>query len=423
MDPEQSSQIVILVVCILLSAFFSASETALMSVNRIRMRTLADEGNEKAKKVEKLLENTDSLLSTILVGNNLVNILASSITTALAISIVGDAGVGIATGIVTIMILIFAEITPKSLSTKHAESIALAICNIIQFLVTILKPVVFILNAISGVLISLLGGKVEDGPNITEEDVRTYVTVGHEAGVVETETKDMIHNVFEFGDTEIREIMTPRIHVSSVPEDVTYDELVETYKKDQFSRYLVHSESYDEILGVLNIKDLLFQNLDKENFNIKDYMREPYYIYEFNHIDDIFENMRKEHISLAVVLDEYGVMSGLITFEDIVEEIVGNIEDEYDDSTDIQIKQISEDSYLVDGAMSFNEINDEIGTEFSSDDFESIGGLILNESNGIPEVHDQFIIDDVLVEVERIYKNRVALVKLTVAKNVEKDED
>ena len=309
MDPEQSMQIVIFIVCLVLSAFFSASESALLSVNKIRMRTLAEDGDKRAKTVEKLLSNTNALLSTILVGNNLVNILATSLTTSIAIAIFGNSGIGIATAVVTILILIFSEITPKSLSTKYADPFSLRIGKIITWLIVLFKPVVIILNFISGMIIKLFGGNIEEAPAITEEDLKTFVTVGHEAGVLETEEKEMIHNVFEFGDTEIREIMTPRINVISVAEDVTYDELIETYKKEQFSRILVHSQSFDEILGVLNMKDLLFIDFDKEDFSIKDYMREAYMVYEFNHISDVFAAMRKERVSLAVVLDEYGVMS------------------------------------------------------------------------------------------------------------------
>ena len=418
MDPEQSMQIVIFIVCLVLSAFFSASESALLSVNKIRMRTLAEDGDKRAKTVEKLLSNTNALLSTILVGNNLVNILATSLTTSIAIAIFGNSGIGIATAVVTILILIFSEITPKSLSTKYADSFSLRIGKIITWLIVLFKPVVIILNFISGMIIKLFGGNIEEAPAITEEDLKTFVTVGHEAGVLETEEKEMIHNVFEFGDTEIREIMTPRINVISVAEDVTYDELIETYKKEQFSRILVHSQSFDEILGVLNMKDLLFIDFDKEDFSIKDYMREAYMVYEFNHISDVFAAMRKERVSLAVVLDEYGVMSGLVTFEDIVEEIVGNIDDEYDEEEEL-IKQIDDKSYYVDGAMSFNEINDEIGTHFESEEFESIGGMVLGACNGAPELHHQLVIDDVLIEVEKIHKNRISLLKLTIMDPIE----
>ena len=418
MGPE-SVQIVILVLCLLSSAFFSASETAMLSANKFHMRTLADEGNKKAALVESLLNDSDTLLSTLLVGNNLVNILCSSITTALAISYYGNAGVGYATGAVTLLILIFCEITPKSMATKFADNFAMNVCGILNFLIKLLTPVVFILNCISHMIIRLLGGNMEETPEITEEDLKTIVTVGHEAGVLESEEKEMIHNVFDFGETEIREIMTPRINVISLSDDCTYQEMVDIYNQEQFSRYLIHSESFDEIIGVLNMKDLLFVNIDVSNFKITDYMREPYYVYEFNHINDIFEEMRKERISLAVVLDEYGVMSGLVTFEDIVEEIVGNIDDEYDVSTDVVIRRLSENTYLVDGAISFNEINDEIGTHFESEDFESIGGLVLNECKGKPVLHDQFIVNDAILEIEKIQKNRIALVKITIEQKEE----
>ena len=424
MDPEQSTQVAIFIVCLLLSAFFSASETALLSVSKIRMRTLAEEGNKKAKNVEKLLENTDALLSTILVGNNLVNILATSLSTSLAISMFGSSGVGIATAIVTVLILIFSEITPKSLSAKYSDILALSVAQALSFLVVLFKPIVVVLNFISGLIIRLFGGKLEVAPAITEEEIKTVVTVGHEAGVLETEEKEMIHNVFAFGDTEIREIMTPRINVVSVGDDVTYEELMETYKKEQFSRLLVHSQSYDEVIGVLNMKDLLFKNIDPSTFNVTDYMRDAYIVYEFNHVSDVFASMRNARVSMAVVLDEYGVMSGLVTFEDIIEEIVGNIDDEYDKEEEELIKQIGERTYLVDGTMSFNEINDEIGTHFESEEFESIGGMVLGACNGVPALHHKLILDEVEIEVEKIHKNRIALLKLTMPKErIEEDEE
>ncbi len=424
MDPEQSTQVAIFIVCLLLSAFFSASETALLSVSKIRMRTLAEEGNKKAKNVEKLLENTDALLSTILVGNNLVNILATSLSTSLAISMFGSSGVGIATAIVTVLILIFSEITPKSLSAKYSDTLALSVAQALSFLVVLFKPIVVVLNFISGLIIRLFGGKLEVAPAITEEEIKTVVTVGHEAGVLETEEKEMIHNVFAFGDTEIREIMTPRINVVSVGDDVTYEELMETYKKEQFSRLLVHSQSYDEVIGVLNMKDLLFKNIDPSTFNVTDYMRDAYIVYEFNHVSDVFASMRNARVSMAVVLDEYGVMSGLVTFEDIIEEIVGNIDDEYDKEEEELIKQIGERTYLVDGTMSFNEINDEIGTHFESEEFESIGGMVLGACNGVPALHHKLILDEVEIEVEKIHKNRIALLKLTMPKErIEEDEE
>ena len=360
------------------------SETAFMSVNKIRVRTLAEENNKKAKIVDSLLENQDRLLSSILVGNNLVNIGASSLTTSFVISLFGNEGTGvaIATGFVTLMILIFGEITPKSLATKNAESIAFGVCRFIKLITMICTPVVVVLNVISSLFIHLLGGDTDNGPTMTEEDLKTIVTVSHEEGVLEDEEKEMIHNVFEFGETEIKEIMTPRIHVASVADDVSYNDLMKTFKESQFSRIPVHSDSYDEIIGVLHIKDLMLSKVVKSKFDVKEFMRDTFVVYEFNHVSDVFEAMRKEHVSLAIVLDEYGVMSGIVTLEDIVEEIVGEIDDEYDELEDSSIIELENGQYLIDGSLNIDEVNETCGTTFSSEDFESIGGLVLGQCNG-----------------------------------------
>ena len=271
MDSAQIMNIISLIILLILSSLFSCSETAFLSVSKIKIRTLAEEGNKKAKLVESLLDNQDRLLSAILVGNNLVNIGASSLTTATIMAIFGDGAqtVAIATGVVTLCILIFGEITPKSLATQNADKLVFALAPFIRFVCIITKPVVFVLNIITGFIIKLLGGNQEHGPSLTEEELKTIVTVGHEEGVLEKEEKEMIHNVFEFGETEIKEIMTPRIHVESLPEDCTYDELMNVYHDAQYSRYPIHDESFDEIIGVLNMKDLLFIDIDKEHFDVK----------------------------------------------------------------------------------------------------------------------------------------------------------
>ena len=422
MDPSQIVMIFMFILLIALSALFSMSETAFMSVSKIRVRSLAEDGHKKAKIVDGLLENQDRLLSSILVGNNLVNIAASSLTTSFVISVF-DAGtaVAIATGVVTIAILIFGEITPKSLATKNAETIAFGVCRFIKFLTVICTPVVFILNIISGVFIHLLGGDAVQGPTMTEEDLKTIVTVSHEEGVLEDEEKEMIHNVFEFGDTEIKEIMTPRIHVVSVPDDVSYNDLMKAFKECQFSRIPVHSDSYDEIIGVIYIKDLILSHVVKSKFDVKEYMRETYVVYEFNHVSDVFESMRKDHISLAVVLDEYGVMSGIVTLEDIVEEIVGEIGDEYDELEDLSIVELEEGKYLIDGSLNIDEVNDACQTSFSSEDFESIGGLVLGQCNGSPELNQVLKIDHVLLTIKEIDKNRIVSLQLELLKE-ETDE-
>lgn len=423
MDSAQIMNIISLIILLILSSLFSCSETAFLSVSKIKIRTLAEEGNKKAKLVESLLDNQDRLLSAILVGNNLVNIGASSLTTATIMAIFGDGAqtVAIATGVVTLCILIFGEITPKSLATQNADKLVFALAPFIRFVCIITKPVVFVLNIITGFIIKLLSGNQEHGPSLTEEELKTIVTVGHEEGVLEKEEKEMIHNVFEFGETEIKEIMTPRIHVESLPEDCTYDELMNVYHDAQYSRYPIHDESFDEIIGVLNMKDLLFIDIDKEHFDVKKYMRETFVVYEFNQVNDVFASMRKEHATLAIVLDEYGVMSGIVTFEDIVEEIVGEIDDEYDDTSD-DIVKINDHEYLVDGSLNLNEVNDEIDTHFESEDFESIGGLVLGEFSGVPKIKDKIEFPGVTIIIEKMHKNRIELLRLIIHEMKEEEE-
>ena len=423
MDSAQIMNIISLIILLILSSLFSCSETAFLSVSKIKIRTLAEEGNKKAKLVESLLDNQDRLLSAILVGNNLVNIGASSLTTATIMAIFGDGAqtVAIATGVVTLCILIFGEITPKSLATQNADKLVFALAPFIRFVCIITKPVVFVLNIITGFIIKLLGGNQEHGPSLTEEELKTIVTVGHEEGVLEKEEKEMIHNVFEFGETEIKEIMTPRIHVESLPDDCTYDELMNVYHDAQYSRYPIHDESFDEIIGVLNMKDLLFIDIDKEHFDVKKYMRDTFVVYEFNQVNDVFASMRKNHATLAIVLDEYGVMSGIVTFEDIVEEIVGEIDDEYDEVNDSIIK-INDHEYLVDGSLNLNEVNDEIDTHFESEDFESIGGLVLGEFSGVPKIKDQIEFPGVTIIIEKMHKNRIELLRLKIHE-IEKEEE
>lgn len=424
MDPNQIFMIIAFIFLIVMSALFSMSETAFMSVSKIRMRTLAEDNNKKAITVMSLLEDQDRLLSTILIGNNLVNIAASSLTTSFVISLFGNEGIGvaIATGFVTLMILIFGEITPKSLATKKAENITFAVSGFIKVLTIICIPFVKILNVISYIFIKILGGDMDNGPTMTEEDLKTIVTVSHEEGVLEDEEKEMIHNVFEFGDTEIKEIMTPRIHVTSVPDDITYNELMEIFKETQFSRIPVHAESYDEIIGVLQIKDLLLSKVVKSKFDVKEFMRDVFVVYEFNHVSDVFESMRKEHTSIAIVLDEYGVMSGIVTLEDIVEEIVGDIDDEYDE-VEKSIIDVEDGTYLIDGSLNIDDVNDYCHTSFETEDFESIGGLVLGQCNGTPELNQVLKIDNTLLTIKSIDKNRIVQLQLELLNEDENDED
>ena len=416
--------IVAFLVLIMLSAFFSSAETSFMAVSKIRIKTLAEEENSRrAQLVQKLLDNNEQLLSTILVGNNLVNIAASSLTTSFVISVFGNEGIGVAlaTGFVTLMILIFGEITPKTLASNNAEKFVLAFAPIISFFRVLFMPSVFILNVFTHIMMKAFGDMSSNGPTVTQEDLKTIVNVSHEEGVLEDDERKMLHNIFAFGETEIKEIMTPRIHVEDVKDDISYDELIDFLKNCQFSRIPVYrNEDSDDIVGVLNIKDLLLADVDQEQFDIKNYMREPYFVYEFNQISDVFEAMRKDHVTLAVVLDEYGVMSGIVSLEDIVEEIVGEIDDEYDQEDD-DVVALADNQFLLDGSLDIDEVNEECGTSFESEEFESICGLVLGAVGGVPKINQKVVIDNGLFVIEKMEKNRIETLRLTVIEDEKQD--
>jgi len=426
----QIYMIIAFVILIAFSAFFSSAETSFVSVSKIRVKTAAEDENdpnhERALVVSDLMDNQDRVISTILVGNNLVNIGASSLTTSFIISIFGNQGTWVtaSTFFVTLVILIFGEITPKTMAAAKAEEMVYKFCPFLKVIYTVFSPVVIVLTALTHGVLHLLGVKTEEGPTLSQEDLKTIVNVSHEEGVLEDEEKEMLHNVFEFGDTDIEAIMTPRINVETIGLDDTYDEMRETFRENQFSRFPVWDQENDEIVGVLNIKDLMMaEPINPDGFKVSDYMREAFYVYEFNHIDSVFAQMRKEHVSLAIVLDEYGVMSGIVAMEDIVEEIVGEIDDEFDDDSANAIVDLNDNQYLIDGVLDIDEVNEHCGTKFETEDFESIGGLVLGEMQGVPEVRAQVTIDGCLFTVERVDKNRIISLKLKVPVNEDKDEE
>lgn len=408
MDSGDISQIIFLLILLALSAFFSSAETALTTVNKIHMRTLADADNKKAKMVLKITKDSAKMLSAILIGNNIVNLSASSIATTLAISMFGSYGAGIATGIITFLILIFGEVSPKTLSTIKADSISLKIAGIINVLMIVLTPVIFLINKLSLGVLFLFGVKASDGNRVmTEEELRTIVDVGQETGVIEDEERAMIHNVFDFGDAEAKEVMIPRIDMTFVHIDADYNEVLEIYKQDMFTRLPVYEESTDNVVGIINMKDLLLiENTD--NFSIRDIMREPYFTYEHKNTSDLFLEMKKSSISLAIVLDEYGVTAGLITLEDLIEEIVGEIRDEYDTDEIDDITRLSDREYLVLGSANLEDVSDELNLHLESDDYDTIGGYCLEKLDHLPERNEIIITDDdVLLRIEAVDKNRI----------------
>lgn len=393
------------------------SETALMSLNKIRLRHMVEEGVPGAKLVEKLTEDPNKLLGAILIGNNIVNIAASGLATMLATNMFGPTGVGIATGVMTVLVLIFGEITPKSIAKQKAESVALKVGKPIRLTVIIFKPFVYIFTAISSFFIKILGGDPKASePFITEEELKTMVGVSEEEGVLENVEKEMIFNVFDFADLQVKDVMVQRVDVSALDSEATYDDVLKLIKEEQFSRIPIYNQTIDDIIGILNVKDLLMLENPRENFKMEKYIREPYYTFEFKKIVELFKEMKKERNHIAVVLDEYGGTVGIITIEDLIEEIVGDIEDEYDDAN-TSIEVIKDNEYIVDGSVRLHDIGDLIGIDMESDEFDSVGGLIIGELGRMPEEKEEIECDSMKFIVENIDKNRIKKVRIFTDNN------
>ncbi len=390
------------------------SETALMALSKIRIRNMVEEGVKGAKLVEKLIENPNKLLGAILIGNNIVNIGASSIATSLAVKIFNgsDSAVALSTGIMTVLVLIFGEITPKTVAKQKSEKVSLKVAKPIKFCVFIFKPFVAIFTAISSVFIRLLGADPnESEPFITEEELKTMVGVSEEEGVLEDVEKEMIFNVFDFGDQQVKDIMVQRVDMTTISTDDSFDDIIKVIKRDQYSRIPVYKETIDNIVGVLNVKDLILATESKDEFKLENYMREPFYTFEFKKITEVFNEMKKNRTHMAVVLDEYGGTVGIVTLEDLVEEIVGEIEDEYDEHNDM-IEVIKEDEYVVDGSAKLDDISELIGVNMESEELDSVGGLVIEELGRIPEEKEEVKIGNIKFVVEEVDKNRIKKVRI-----------
>ena len=406
-------QLILLVILLVMSGFFSMSETALMALSKIRIRHMVDEGVKGAKLVEKLSEDPSKLLGAILIGNNIVNIGASALATSIAVKAIGESGVGLVTIIMTILVLIFGEITPKSIAKQKSEEVALKVSKPINLVVKLFKPFIYVFTAISGVFIKLLGGDPKaTEPFITEEELKTMVGVSEEEGVLENVEKEMIFNVFGFADAQVKDVMVQRVDVVAVDVNATYDEVINIIKVEQFSRIPVYNQNIDDVIGILNVKDLIIASQNEENFKVSDYMRDPYYTFEFKKVTELFKEMKKSRNHMAVVLDEYGGNVGIVTIEDLIEEVVGEIEDEYDDEQDSDIIVIKEDEYIVDGSARLDHIGDLIGVSMESEEFDSIGGLIIGELGRFPEQNEEVKVKSIRFVVEEIDKNRIKKVRI-----------
>ena len=407
--------LILLGVLLVLSAFFSARETAFTSISKLKVRHMLDANVKGAKYIAKILDNPNKMLTSILVGNNIVNITMTSIATALTIHYFGESGTGIAAVVTTIFILLFGEITPKTIANAFPEKICLGIAVILRLIILILTPFAFVFSRISDLLLILLGRKNgKKKVSITEEELKTMVNVSQEEGVLETDEQEMIFNIIEFNDTEVGKIMTPRTEIVGVDINAGYDEVFRVFKENQYSRIPVYQNSLDEIVGVLHLKDLVLFDKDKNVYHNKNYMKEPYITWENFKVSDVFKKMKSSKCTMGIVLDEYGGTAGIVTIEDFVEEIVGDINDEYDEYDNKKISIISENVILADGLAEINDINDKLDVNLSNERFNTIGGFVTGELGKFPLKGDTLIYNDIIeFVVESAGKNKVEKVKIT----------
>lgn len=424
MDSGQALQILIVIGLLALSAFFSSSETAMVTVNKIRVRNLADAGLSSAVVLSKILDNQPKMLSAILIGNNIVNLSASSLMTVIVTKAFGDRFVGIATGVLTLLVLLFGEITPKTTATLYAETIALRFAKPIYALMQVLTPVIFIVNKMSLAVLMVLHidpNKKQDA--ITEDELRTIVEVSHEEGVIESDEKKMIYNVFDFGDSVAKDIMVPRIDMTFVDVGATYEEVISVFREEKYTRYPVFEETTDNVIGIINIKDLLLAE-PGQNFCLRDYLREPLYTYEFKKTTELMVELRKTQNNIAIVLDEYGATAGLITLEDMLEEIVGEIRDEYDEDEEDLVRRVAPGEYLVEASTKLDDLNDLLGLELESEDYDSIGGFVIGLLDHLPEAGEEVTYQNLRFVVEKMDRNRIDEIHLYIqSKEDAKDEE
>lgn len=432
MSPSDAASILVIVILLLLSAFFSSAETALTTVNKLRMRALAEEKNKSAKRVLKLVEDPTKMLSTILICNNIVNLSASSFSTTWAFRLCQQLGMedstslgaGIATGILTVLILVFGEITPKNVATRNAEKLSLFYSRSILFLTKLLTPVIFIVNQVARFIMFIM--RVDTSKKtggITEDELRTFVEVSHEEGVIESEERQMITNIVDFGDSLVKDVMIPRMDIAMVEANISYEELLTEFTKNKFARMPVYEDTIDNIIGIINLKDFVFYKGDKDTLDIKTLIREANVTYEYKKVSELFMEMQKDSISLTVVLDEYGALAGLITIEDLIEEIVGELRDEYDTDEEDDIQCLSDTVYKVLGSTPLDDIAETLHLPLESDDYDSIAGHVINLLQHFPNVgetaEDEYAIYTVLL----VDGNRIDKIRLEIKPRDDEDDD
>lgn len=405
-------ELIVIIVGVMGSAFFSSSETALTSLNVFKIRQMEENGVENSSLVRKLTENIGKVLTTILIGNNIVNIATTTIATIFFTDLFGPSGAIISTIVLTLTILIFGEVTPKNIASSSSEKVALKVAKPIKFFDFILKPMSFFLQAITNFLTRLLiGENTQKGDLVTEEDLKTIVDVSEEQGVINDQESEIINNVFEFGDSDVEDIMTARTNMEAIAVDMEDRELKDFLKNCKHSRIPVYGKSIDNIIGILHMKDIVAFIAEDKALNIEEMIRPAFYVYDNMHIFDLFKSMRGENVSLAIVIDEYGGTSGIVTIEDIVEELVGEIEDEYDTHLE-SILKINDKEYLVNPSIHINDFNDYFDTDLVQIKNDSIGGFLIDNLGRIPKLGDAIEADGIKITVVQINRYKLEMLKV-----------
>ena len=420
--------VILLIILVTMSAFFSASETALTAFNRSKLKAIAEKNQRKADLLKGWLKKPNEILTALLIGNNIVNILASSIATMVAISILGNnsRAIAISTGAMTILLLIFGEITPKVVAKAYSTHISNAVIKLVYMLSKLFLPISKILMVVSKLIARIFGVKIDEiAFLITEEEIKSVVSVGEEEGVIEEEEKKMIHSIFEFTDTTVKEIMIPRTTVFAVEASKTLEEIWDVITGNGYSRIPVYEEGIDNIIGVFYIKDIFNVIRDgKLNMQVKSFIREAYFVPETKALVEMLEEFKKKHIHMAIVLDEYGGTSGIITIEDLIEEIVGDINDEFDIEHDEEIKKVADNKYIIDAMLDVEFLNEELSIDLPvSEDYDSLGGYIYSVLGRVPLEKDTFTHDNGKVEIRVLEVDNRRIVKALIIKREEKEKD
>ncbi len=418
--PSSSGQAILLAVVlalILISAFISLAETAFLNMSKGKLRYLVEEDVPGAEKLADLLEDQESVYRTMIVGNSVFNVAASALGATwferrhLTANPTYNILIGIA--LMTVVILIIGEIIPESIARRHPERISLFSMGLTKVFLFLLHPLVVIFYGVSSAFLLLFGIRHTEESGMTKEEFKNIVDGSVEEGLLDLEEKEIIENVTEFGILRVSDIMTQRYDMAALDVDTPYDEIVETIRREKYSRMPVYRDTTDDIVGILNVKDLMFTHNSPE-FNLLDYVRPAYFTYEFKLVQDLFREMRRERTHIAIVLDEYGGTVGIVTIEDFLEAIVGEIDDEYDDEPESAIHKVSDSAYEMDGMMKLTDINDELGFSIESEDVDTIGGFIIELLGNFPEEGQVIPWDNMEFTVTETEKNRVNRVRIRV---------